>query len=85
MSSKDELIEFLSATYGVPTDELDPDIELNAAFGVDSLGLVTLGDKIQAHFGIELSTADLVECQTVGDFDALLSKLMNGETEVRDA
>lgn len=71
----DELVEFLSESYGLPVEELTPDMELASALGIDSLGLVILGDRIQDRYGVVLPASDLVECQTIGDFQALIERL----------
>lgn len=73
------LISFLSENYGISPDELMPESDVASVLGVDSLGLVTLGDRIQAEFGVELSATDLIECRTVGDFDDLLRRRADSE------
>ena len=71
----DELVEFLSESYGLPAEELTPDMEVTSTFGIDSLGLVILGDRIQDRYGVVLPASDLVECRTIGDFQALIERL----------
>ena len=75
MITFDEIVNFLSDSYGLPADELTPDMDLTSTFGIDSLGLVTLGDRIQDRYGVVLPASDLVECRTIGDFQALIERI----------
>lgn len=81
----DELVEFLSESYGLPVEELTSDTEVTSTFGIDSLGLVTLGDRIQERYGVVLPASDLVECRTIGDFQALIERLMADDGSVQTA
>ncbi len=84
MLTFDDLTRFLSKTYGVSCADLGPSTDAAAAFGIDSLGLVTLGDKIEVEYGVVLPAEDLVECRTIGDFYRLVTTLMDA-TGARNA
>lgn len=44
--------------------------------GIDSLGLVNLGVKLQKKYNIEIPSASIVEIKTVGEFYDIVNNLL---------
>jgi acyl carrier protein len=61
---------------GVPTAELAPDLDLYDGLGIDSLGLITIGDHLEKAFSIRLPAADVVTCRRLREFHELTDRLI---------
>ena len=72
MSKQDiDFCEFrktVSEILGIDESEINEESVIYQDIGIDSLGLVNLGIKIQKVYEIEIPPAVMVEVRTVGDF-----------------
>jgi acyl carrier protein len=53
-------------SFGANAEEINRDAELSA-LDIDSLDLAELSQIIEEQFGVELTSADVAEINTVGD------------------
>ena len=66
-----DFIEFrkaISELLGIDESEINEESVIYQDIGIDSLGLVNLGIKIQKIYEIEIPPAVMVEVRTIGDF-----------------
>jgi acyl carrier protein len=68
---------------GVPTESLRPEVDIYRDFGIDSLGLVSIGERLERAFSVRIPAADMVTCFELGDFYRVLSALT--DEQVRSA
>lgn len=59
---------------GFEPSQLHENMNIQEEFGIDSLGLVSLGNKIEKHYKIEVEAAQMVTIQTVGQFYRYVEK-----------
>jgi len=52
---------------GLEVSDLRPESNIYQEIGIDSLGLVNLGVKIQKRFGITIPAAAVIEIRTIGE------------------
>ncbi len=67
----------LSEILQINKEVITKDANIYQEIGIDSLGLVNLGGKIQKKYEIEIPPAVIVEVRTVGDFFEEVKKLVN--------
>jgi len=60
----------------VPAEQLHPELDVYEDFGIDSLGLVTIGDRLQDAYGVTIPAADMVTCFALKDFHQVVSTLV---------
>ncbi|HEU4709491.1 MAG TPA: acyl carrier protein [Methylophilaceae bacterium] len=73
MTTLEKLQEMLASEYGIPQQEIQPEVELDS-FGVDSLGMMELLFNIEKTFGIVIPN-EQVELRTVGQVATYIDKL----------
>jgi len=66
---------------GMSRDELPPSLDLYEGLGIDSLGLITIGDHLEKAFSVTLPAADVVTCRRLGEFHELVARLVREEGE----
>jgi acyl carrier protein len=64
----EEFQEIIVEILGVKKDIITKDAVIYQEIGIDSLGLVNLGTKIQQKYDIEIPPAVIVEIRTIGEF-----------------
>lgn len=62
----DRLVEFLEADTGVRPPNISEDLSLREGLGLDSVDLVGIIMRVEAHYRIRLSHAELETVMTVG-------------------
>jgi acyl carrier protein len=67
---------------GVSPTELAPDLDLYDGLGIDSLGLITIGDHLEKVFAIKFPAADVVTCRRLSEFHELTDRLIRHEDVV---
>ena len=76
--NKEEIIEkingFLVEEFEVDADDIEPDSNLKATLGLDSLDYVDLVVSIESNFGVKLVEVDFIEIATFQDFYDLIEK-----------
>lgn len=60
--------KLVAELLGIEAELIAEDANIYNDIGIDSLGLVSLGVKIQDRFDIQISAAELIEVRTVGEF-----------------
>jgi acyl carrier protein len=63
----DEFKKVLSDILGISIEEIKFESVIYQDIGIDSLGLVNLGTKIQKIYDIEIPPAIIVDVKTIGD------------------
>lgn len=66
----------IGGILGVPTDQLHSDLDVYQDFGIDSLGLIAIGDRLEQAFSIKIPAAEMVTCFKLGDFYQVISRLL---------
>ena len=61
---------------GMSRDELPPGLDLYDGLGIDSLGLITIGDHLEKTFAVTLPAADVVTCRRLGELHELVDRLV---------
>ncbi len=62
-----KLVEFLEADSDVHLDELNDNLSLREGLGLDSVDLVGIIMRIEGHYRVRLSHAELETVATVGN------------------
>lgn len=73
----EEFKDVVGKILGSDASGLRKDVNIHQEFGIDSLGLVTLGNKLEDHYDIEIPAADMVSYQTVGEFYECTKRLVD--------
>lgn len=68
----DEVLDLAAAHFRLPRESLQPDDDLFATLGLDSLKALDLLSRLEAHFGVELPDWEM---QGVADFRTLAGKI----------
>jgi acyl carrier protein len=63
----EKLVEFLEADTEVRLDQLNDGLSLREGLGLDSVDLVGIIMRIEGHYRIRLSHAELEKVETVGN------------------
>jgi acyl carrier protein len=62
----DKLVEFLESDTDVRLEQVNEDVSLREGLGLDSVDLVGIIMRIEGHYHIRLTQAELTELSTVG-------------------
>lgn len=62
-----DIVEYLRAHHGVEADEITDESTL-ADLGLDSLGMLAIGDILHAKYGISLDDERIAGVRTFSDF-----------------
>lgn len=62
-----DIVEYLHAHLGVETDEITDDATLNE-LGLDSLGVLAIGDILWTKYGISFDDERIAGVRTMADF-----------------
>ena len=68
--------ETLAELLQMDIELIREDAVIYQEIGIDSLGLVNLGVKVQKKFGIQIPPSVMVEVKTIGDFYNIVKKLV---------
>jgi acyl carrier protein len=83
MSAKEFLFEefqsLVSELLGMEKEIIKKEAIIYQDIGIDSLGLVNLGVKIEKQLEISLPAAETVDVKTVGEFFELVKKLVDAK------
>ena len=66
---------------GMSAGELPPDLDLYDQLGIDSLGLIMLGDHLEQALSIRIPAADVVTCRRLSEFHELVQGLVEQEVQ----
>lgn len=66
---------------GMSAGELPPDLDLYDGLGIDSLGLIMIGDHLEQAFSIRIPAADVVTCRRLSEFHELAQRLVQREEQ----
>jgi acyl carrier protein len=76
-----KLVEFLESDTEVRLDNLRDDLSLREGLGLDSVDLVGIIMRIEGHYRIRLSHAELEQVATVGNLlDLIEVKILENQT-----
>lgn len=64
---------------GLKLEEIEPEMELKADLGADSLDNVELVMALDEEFGVQIADDACADCTTVGDLQQLMLKLAGGQ------
>jgi acyl carrier protein len=71
-----KLVEFLESDTDVRLEQVDESVSLREGLGLDSVDLVGIIMRIEGHYHIRLTQAELTELTTVGTLlDLIAAKL----------
>jgi acyl carrier protein len=63
---QNKLVEFLDADAGMRVENLTEELSLREGLGLDSVDLVSVIMRVEGHYRIRLSHAELMDVATVG-------------------
>lgn len=66
-----DIIEYLSAHYGVEPDEITDESTLDD-LGLDSLGVLGIADIVENNYGVSLDDERIAGVRTLSDFKTLI-------------
>lgn len=66
-----DIIEYLSAHYGVEPDEITDESTLDD-LGLDSLGVLGIADIVENKYGVSLDDERIAGVRTLSDFKTLI-------------
>lgn len=69
----DKLSSILTDTFGVPSDEIAPDVTFES-LSLDSLDLVELTLAVEEELGVKIEDEELEDIRTVGDAVAAVQR-----------
>lgn len=69
---QDTIVDML----GIEKEVITKEAVIYNEIGIDSLGLVNLGVKIQKKYNIEIPSASIVEIRTVGELYDIINNLL---------
>ena len=72
----------VSNLLGIEKSEIKKESIIYQDIGIDSLGLVNLGTKIQKIYKISISAASMIEVLTIGEFYNAIKTLVEEKTEI---
>lgn len=84
--SLDSFKTVLGEIIDISPSQLNEDMDIRYEFGIDSLGLVSMGNKIENYYHIEIEAAKMVTIITVGQLysyvkDCIEKKSINSESD----
>jgi acyl carrier protein len=75
----EQVKKMIASHLGVSEDEINPETDIEADLGADSLDAVELMVAFEEEFGVSIPDDDLVAVRTVGDVCEYLEGLSHAE------
>ncbi len=67
MSNKERILEIIGDFTGLPADEIDTSASLKTGADLDSFGMLTMMNRIEDEFGIQIPEDAMRNFRTVDD------------------
>ncbi len=74
MSIETKVSEIIAEQLGINEDDISTESSLSEDLGADSLDIVEVVMALEEEFEVEISDGEAENCDTVGDFIALVTK-----------